>query len=310
MRQLVRICVVGSTMVDLVTRVARLPAPGETFFGRSFSIGFGGKGGNQAVMAAKLGARVSLISRVGGDSFGDAALKNYGTVGVDATHVTRDAAQATGVAPIFVDDAAQNCIVVVPGANAAVSAADVTAATATIEQADVVVAQLETPVAATLAAFGLARERGAITLFNPAPAEPVPGELWSLCDVVVPNESEAERLTGIAVTDDAAAERAARALLARGAGAVILTLGRRGSLILTATERFALAPIAVEAVDTTGAGDAYVGTLAVYLGARMSLVEAARRANVVAALSVTRSGTQTSFPDAADADAFLARYDL
>jgi ribokinase len=305
-----RICVVGSTMVDLVTRVSRLPAMGETLAGRSFAVGFGGKGGNQAIAAAKLGAHVTLVGRVGGDRFGADALANYRDWGVDVRHVLPDAQQVTGVAPIFVDDAAQNCIVIVPGANGAVCAADVSAAAAAIEAADVVVCQLEVPPAAAIAAFRIARGAGVTTVFNPAPAAAVPDELWRLTDVAVPNETEAELLTGIRVADEADAEAAARAILARGARAVILTLGQRGSLVVTATGVDRIAPVSVAAIDSTGAGDAYVGTLAVCLAAGLSLPAAARRANIVAAYSVTRAGTQTSFPDHATARDVLARHEL
>jgi ribokinase len=306
----VNVCVVGSTMVDLVSRVTRLPVMGETLAGHSFTLGYGGKGGNQAVTAARLGASVALVTRIGGDRFGDGALANYRDRGVDVRHVLQDAQQVTGVATIFVDDAAQNCIVIVPGANDALCAADVQAAAPAIEAADVVVCQLEVPVAAANAAFEIARAAGVKTIFNPAPAAAVPPGLWALTDVVVPNETEAELLTGVHVGDDAQAETAARVLLARGSRAVILTLGARGSLIVTSDQVERIAPVHVDAVDSTGAGDAYVGTLAVCLAAGLSLTAAARRANLVAAYSVMHAGTQTSFPDAAAAEQFLARYDL
>lgn len=305
-----KVCVVGSTMVDLVSRVPRLPAMGETLAGRSFALGYGGKGGNQAVTVARLGAQVSLVTRIGGDRFGDDALANYRAAGIDVRFVGRDERQVTGVATIFVDDDAQNCIVIVPGANDALSPADVDAAASAIAGADVVVCQLETPVAAAIAAFRIARGAGVRTIFNPAPAAAVPDEIWQLTDIAVPNETEAALLTGIAVADDAQAEAAARALLTRGARAVILTLGQRGSLVVTPDASERIAPVRVAAVDTTGAGDAYVGTLAACLGSGQPLVEAARRANLVAALSVTRAGTQTSFPDAVTAQSFLAEHGL
>jgi ribokinase len=304
------ICVVGSTMVDLVTRVPRLPQAGETLAGYSFSLGYGGKGGNQAVTAARLGAHVTLVTRIGTDVFGDGALANYRAAGFDVRYVLRTAQHATGVATILVDDAAQNCIAIAPGANAQLSDQDVQGASAAIGAADVVVCQLEVPVAAAIAAFRIARAAGAKTIFNPAPAAPVPDEIWQLTDVATPNETEVELLTGIRADSDEHAERAARALLERGARAVILTLGTRGSLVVTPEGTDRIAPVSVEAVDSTGAGDAYVGTLAVCLGAGFSLVDAARRANLVAALSVTRPGTQTSFPDAAQAREFLGRYNL
>jgi ribokinase len=306
----VKICVVGSTMVDLVTRVPRLPQAGETLAGYSFSLGYGGKGGNQAVTAARLGAQVTLVTRIGCDVFGDGAMANYRAAGFDVGYVLRDAQHATGVATILVDDAAQNCIVIAPGANAALSVQDVVAASSAIAAADVVVCQLEVPVAAAIAAFHIARAAGVKTIFNPAPATLVPDEVWQLTDVATPNETEAELLTGIHAGDDGQAESAARALLARGARAVILTLGTRGSLAVAPDGSERILPVTVAAVDTTGAGDAYVGTLAVCLAAGLSLVDAARRANLVAALSVTRPGTQTSFPNAAEAREFLARYDI
>jgi ribokinase len=309
-RARMNVCVVGSTMVDLVTRVPRLPVAGETLAGSSFSEGFGGKGGNQAVTAARLGADTTLVGRIGADRFGDAALANYLDAGVDARFVTRDPALPTGVAPIFVDDAGQNCIAIVLGANAALTKSDVGAAAVAIAAADVVVCQLEIPQAAVIEAFRIARGAGVTTIFNPAPAAPVADELWGLTSIAVPNETEAELLTGIAIADDASAEAAARALLARGAGAVIVTLGRRGALVVTAGGSERIAPVNVSAVDTTGAGDAFVGTLAACLSAGMTLGAAARRANLVAACSVTRAGTQTSFPDRATAIAFAAGHDV
>jgi ribokinase len=306
----VNVCVVGSTMVDLVTRVKRLPAPGETLEGRSLTLGYGGKGGNQAVAAAKLGARVTLVTRIGGDAFGDGAYANYRELGIDLRFVLRDDAAVTGVAPIFVDDEAQNCIVIVPGENGALTPDDVQGARAAIEAADILVCQLEIPIATVMAAFAIARAANVTTLLNPAPAAALPDRLWRVTDIVVPNETEAELLTGIALTGDAEAEAAARVLLARGARGVILTLGGRGSLVIDADTCTRIAPVRVDAVDTTGAGDAYVGTLAMCLAAGRTLVGAARCANLIAALSVTRPGTQTSFPDRETASTFVAGHGL
>jgi ribokinase len=306
----VNVCVVGSTMIDLVSRVARMPVPGETLAGTSFTLGYGGKGGNQAVMAARLGADVTLLTRVGGDTFGAGALANYRAAGIGVRYVLQDDRHVTGVATILVDDAAQNCIVIVPGANAALGPSDAGSAAAAIAGADVVVCQLEVPAATAIEAFRIARGAGALTIFNPAPAAAVPAEIWRLTGIAVPNETEAELLTGIPVTGDVQAEAAARVLLARGAGAVILTLGRRGSLIVTSGGAERIDPVAVDAVDTTGAGDAFVGTLAACLSAGLSLADSARRANLVAALSVTKAGTQTSFPQAEAAAEFVARHGL
>ena len=305
-----KVCVVGSTMIDLVTRVPRMPKLGETMPGSSFALGYGGKGGNQAVMAAKLGADVDIVTRIGSDSFAAGALANYRALGVGVQHVAHDPERVTGVAPIFVDDTGQNFVVIVPGANTALDAADVAAANAVIAGADVLVCQLEVPVETVLAAFLTAREAGVLTIFNPAPAGHVPDELWQLTDVAVPNETEAEALTGIEVSNDSDAERAARLLMSRGVRAAIVTLGRRGSLVVSPDGVSRIEPIDVAAVDSTGAGDAFVGTLAVCLAGGLSLFEAARRANIIAALSVTAAGTQTSFPDLAAARTALAAYDL
>jgi ribokinase len=295
-------------MVDLMTRVPRLPVPGETLAGRSFTIGYGGKGGNQAVTAARLGSRVSLVTRIGTDRFGDGAVANYAACGIGARYLLRDADRTTGIATILVDDAAQNCIAIVPGANAALTIADVRAARAAIAAADVVICQLEVPVACAIAAFEIARAAGVTTIFNPAPAADVPADIWRLTDIAVPNEIEAALVTGIAVESDVDAERAGHFLLARGARAAIVTRGSRGSLVVTADGSERIATVRVEPIDTTGAGDAFVGTLAVCLAAGVPLGDAARRAGIVAALSVTRPGTQTSFPSRAEAAAFLAEH--
>jgi ribokinase len=306
----VNVCVVGSTAVDLVARVPRLAKTGETLVGSAFALSNGGKGGNQAVMAAKLGAAVTIVTRVGSDAFGDGALANYRANGIDVTYVARDALLPSGVAVILVNDAAQNSIVIVPGANGALSVDDVANAQTAIEAATVLVCQLEVPVATVLAAFQIARRAGVVTILNPAPAVAVPQELWRLTDVAVPNETEAETLTGIGVVDDRDAERAGRALLARGTGAAIVTLGQRGSLIVTPERIERIASPVVKAVDATGAGDAFVGTLAYCLGAGFSLFEAAQRANLVGAFSVTGRGTQISYPDLHTAERYLGEHGL
>jgi ribokinase len=296
------ICVVGSTNIDLTFRTARLPRSGETFAGKGFQLGFGGKGANQAVMAARLGARVRMVSRVGRDVFGEQAKQNFEQQGVDVTHVTRDDARPTGVAAILVDDAASNCIVVVAGANEAVSAADVRAAAAAIRDSSILLCQLETPLEASLEAFRIAKEAGVRTLFNPAPAAPLPDELLRLTDLLVPNEPEMEMLTGhkIKTMDDAKA--AAAALRQRGPKTVVATLGVQGALIVSGNEVTHVPTTPVQAVDTTGAGDSFIGSLAVFLAEERPLAEAVRWANVVAAMSVTRPGTQTSFPRRAEVE--------
>lgn len=298
------ICVVGSSNIDLIAKVPRLPKLGETLVGHSFFMGYGGKGANQAVMAAKLGAQVTMITKLGRDVFGEDYLKNYRALGLDTTYVLFDDHLASGVAPILVDDNAQNCIVVVPGANSALSPADIQNAAPAIQQAQILICQLEIELATTLEAMRIAKAAGVTTILNPAPAQPLPDELLQLADICAPNETETEILTGLSVATLTEAEQAARHLLARGPRAVILTLGERGALLVDQHTVEHIAPVKVSAVDPTGAGDAFVGSLATFLGEGLSLGEAIRRANAVAALSVTKIGTQSSFPTRVEADLF------
>ena len=293
------ICMVGSAMTDLVARVARLPEPGETVFGSSFTQGFGGKGSNQAVMAARLGARVSAVVKLGRDDFGEAVLRNYEEQGVDTTFVGFVEGGVSGVALITVDEASgQNVITIVPGANRTLSPEDVRGAAAAVEGARVLVAQLETPIPATLEAFRLAKGGDTRTLLNPAPAADLPEELLTLTDVLIPNELEAAALTGQAVGSPEAALSAAEQLLSRGPEVVIITLGGRGAVLARTGERAVhIATEAVKAVDTTGAGDAFVGSLAFFIACtELPLADAVAKACRVASLSVQREGTQTSYP--------------
>lgn len=301
------ICVVGSSNIDLVSRVPRLPKLGETIVGHSFHLGYGGKGANQAVMAAKLGARVTMVTKLGRDVFGGGTLKNYRDHGIGTTFVLFDESTASGVAPIFVDDHAQNFIVIVPGANNRLSPADAQSAAEAIRAADLLVCQLEIPLETTLEAFRIARAANVRTILNPAPATALPDELLQLTDICVPNETETELLTGLSAQSANEAERAARQLLARGVRVMILTLGERGALVVDENSAEPLPPLTVNAVDPTGAGDAFIGSLAVFLGEGLSLCDAVRRANAIAALSVTKIGTQSSFPNRAEADAFCAQ---
>jgi ribokinase len=302
-----RVCVVGSSNVDLTFRTARLPRPGETLAAQAFDLSFGGKGANQAVTAARLGAGVAMVGRVGGDVFGEQLLRNYREQGVDTTHVRVDAARPSGIAAIVVDDQARNCILVVAGANGGLTPDDVRAAAGVVTAADVLLCQLEVPLEATLEALRLARAAGVRTVLNPAPAAALPDELLRLTDLCVPNEVEAEALTGRGVATVPEAEAAARALLGRGAGAVVVTLGRSGALLAGRQGVEHFPAVEVEAVDTTGAGDAFIGSLAVFLAEGVGPGDAVRRANAVAALSVTRPGTQTSLPRREEAESFLAR---
>jgi ribokinase len=297
-------------MIDLISRVPRLPKLGETLVGTSFHFGYGGKGANQAVMAAKLGARVTMVTKLGRDEFGEGTLKNYREHGIDTTHVLFDGSLFSGVAPIFVDDNAQNFIVIVPGANTGLLPADVQAAKQVILEADIVICQLEIPVETTLEAFRIAKSGNGRTMLNPAPAAAIPDELLQYTDICAPNETETELLTGMPVATFAEAEAAAREILTRGASTVILTLGERGALLVSKDIVENIPAIKVDAVDPTGAGDAFIGSLASYLGERITLRDAVRRATAIAALSVTRIGTQISFPKRAEADSFLSQHGL
>ncbi|MDX2161733.1 MAG: ribokinase [bacterium] len=298
------ICVVGSINVDLVTRVPRIPAPGETITGGDLATTFGGKGANQAVMAARLGAHVRMIGRVGRDSFGDDIAANFQAEGVNGAFVLRDA-RATGVALISVDTVTgQNTIVVAPGANQALSPDDVRQAADVIRTADVVIAQLETPPEATIEAFRLARRapKPPITIFNPAPANLFPPELYTLADVITPNEFEAALIAGAPpITTDADALAAGRAIQERGGQTVVVTLGERGALLIDPSGAAVTIPVEkVQAVDTVGAGDAFTGALGYFLGMGIAMPEAVRRACAIASLSVLKPGAMASFPRRAE----------
>lgn len=299
-----KICMVGSANIDLIARVPRLPAPGETLIGSRFLMGFGGKGANQAVMAAKLGAQVSVVTKVGRDIFGTDTVKNFQQFGIDTTWVLFDEERFSGVAPITVDEnTGQNSIIIVPGANDGLSPADVRAAAGVIQSADVLICQLEIPLATTHEALKVAKEAGrrVLTVFNPAPAAEFPDELLTLSDIFAPNEVEAAMITGLPASTPDDAERAARALHQRGAATVIITLGDRGAYVAERDQAGYHVPAEkVQAVDTTGAGDSFVGSLAYLLGAGRPLAEAVRLAGQIATRSVLKTGTQTSFPTRAE----------
>jgi len=296
-----KICVVGACNLDLISYVPRLPSMGETLHGSRFHMGFGGKGANQAIMAAKMGGAVTMVSKLGQDVFGENTLKNFKSWGVNTQHVHFTDQAFSGVAPIAVDPEGHNSIIIVTGANDLLTGAEVEAARSAIASSSILVCQLEIPLDISLAALRIAREEGVKTIFNPAPAlSEIPAEIYHLSDIFCPNETETELLTGMSVDSVEEAEIAAKVLIDRGAAAVILTLGKRGSLLVTGTtiEHVPVEP--VKALDTTGAGDAFVGSLAFFLAAGKSLSDAIERANRIAAISVQSSGTQTSFPEAKD----------
>ena len=301
------ICMVGSAMTDLTVRVPKLPEPGETVLGSSFSEGFGGKGSNQAVMAARLGAKVSVVVKLGRDGYGDKTLQNYQNEGIDTAFVRR-VEGASGVALITVAESGENVIALAPGANSTLSPEDVGKAAAAVRGAAVLMAQLETPVDATLAAFRLAKGGATRTILNPAPAAELPAELLSLTDILIPNEVEAGTLLGRRVETLDEAKVAAAALLKLGPKVVVLTLGARGALLAVADTEPQHVPVdPVKVVDTTGAGDAFAGSLAYFLACQpeVMLSKAVTRACHLAALTVEKPGAQSSYPNRADVIATL-----
>lgn len=294
--KLAKICVIGSANVDLIFRTQRLPQPGETLAGHSLLQCMGGKGANQAVAAARLGADVAFVARVGNDTFGLQAVQAYQADGIDTSYVQKDVNLPTGTAAILVDDQAENCIIVVGGANQALTTQDIQNASLAIEQADLVLCQLETPVQASIEAFRIARAAGVTTVLTPAPVASVTEELLSLCDVCVPNMTEIAALVNRSVESRDDAELAANLLRQRGVQRVVLTMGKEGALVVDEAGATFIPPYQVKAIDTTGAGDVFTAALAVSLAEGLDICDAARRASLVAAISVTRRGTQTSFP--------------
>lgn len=301
------IVVIGSSNTDLIIRVPRIPRAGETLLGGEFMTAAGGKGANQAVGAARSGGKAALIARVGTDAFGDRAVVGLRRDGVDVTCVFRDKLAASGVALIFVARDGENSIAVAGGANARLSPADVNKAAGLIRGAALLVAQLETPLATVIAAALVAVKAGVPVILNPAPAQVLPNRLLKLISILTPNETEAELLTGIKVTDEAAAARACTKLRSRGVRTVILTLGARGAYLADAGGQQLVPGFKVKAVDSTAAGDIFNGALSVALAERKTLRDAVRFANAAAALSVTRLGAQPSAPTRVEIERFLGR---
>lgn len=304
------IVVLGVFVADAAYRTDRLPRMGETVLGHAFALGPGGKGSNQAVAAARLGGNVTMLTRLGDDAFADLAEQTWAEAGVRSAAV-RDPESYTGSAAILIDHGSgDNAIIVSPGAGGTLSAAHMDGHRTTIEGASVVMTQLEQPLDAAQRAFAIAREAGATTILNPAPAADLPDDFLSTCDWITPNESEAETLTGIEVASEDGARRAADALIARGIGAsggVVVTLGERGVLLHTRNAS-AIVPAfrAGNVIETTGAGDAFNGGFAVGLASGLAPIEAARLGCATAGLSVTKAGAAASMPSRREVDELLA----
>lgn len=301
------VTILGVFVADLAFEAPRLPVMGETILGEGFRMGPGGKGSNQAVAAARAGAKVTFLTRLGADSFGEIALKTWGEAGIDTSHVIRDTERPTGAAFIFIStETRNNAIIVESGAAGALSPADVEAARAVIEGAKVFVTQLEQPIDAALRGLEVARAAGVVTVFNPAPAVPITKDFLALCDYVTPNESEAEALTGLPVGSVDEARAAALRLIEMGAGAAVLTLGEKGALFCDGKVSELVPPFPVGTVrDTTGAGDAFNGGFATALGEGRAPLDAVRFACATASLSVTRLGTAPAMPSRAEIDSLL-----
>jgi ribokinase len=301
------ILVIGSSNTDLIIRAPRIPRPGETILGGRFTRAAGGKGANQAVAAARAGGAVTLVARVGRDADGDRALAGFTAADIDVRHIVRDPISPSGVAFVFVGDDGENCIAVASGANDRLSPVDVRAATAAFRRAAVVLLQLETPLGTVEAAVALATGAGVRIVLNPAPARPLPARLLRRVYLLTPNVSEAERLTGTAVTTERSAARAADALLACGVRHVAITMGSRGAFVAGPGIRQLVPGFPVRAVDATGAGDVFNGALALALAEGTALLESVRFANAAAACSVTHPGAQPSAPTRRAILAMLSR---
>ncbi len=302
-----RIAVVGSANTDLTTFGDSFPRPGETIFGKSFDLGFGGKGANQAVAARLCGADVLMVAKLGNDLFGEATVKNFASYGIDTKHVRVVDGVSSGVAPIFVEPNGQNRIIVVKGANDLLKPADVDAAAADLRGVDAIILQFEIPLETIYYTVRFAREQKIRCIVNPAPALPADLAALAPADYFIPNETEAEKITGLPVHSTEEAKKCAAGLLQKGFQKVVITLGERGSLIATPAGAELVAPFPVTPVDTTGAGDAFIGSFSAFLAEGLAEKDALAQANLYAALSTMKVGTQKSFPKRAEFEAEWSR---
>lgn len=302
-----RIAVVGSNMTDLVTSIIRMPAPGETLEAPAFAMGFGGKGANQAVAAARLGADVMMVTKVGDDVFGQSTIANLKSNGIDISHVGTVTGQSSGVAPIFVDETGENSILIIKGANNDLKPSDIDAAAEDLKSCDLILMQLEVPLETVYYTAAFAEKHGIETILNPAPAAPdLDAAKVAKVTFLVPNESELALLTGMPTETDEQIEKAAHSLISRGIRTVIVTLGSRGARLITSDKSTMIEPVKVKPKDTTGAGDAFIGSFARYYVESKELEASLKKAALYAADSITRPGTQKAYATTVEFEAFIA----
>ena len=305
-----QIVVVGSYATGLTMRVDRLPSPGETLLGKGYRVDFGGKGSNQAVACARLGARVSFVAKIGGDNFGEMALGLYRRERINIDSVIQAPDEPTGVGFIIVDSNGNNCITIDPGANDLLTATEVSQCLNNLTSETVVLTQLEIPVEAAGAAMALSRKKRSVTILNPAPVRILPQSVLQLVDILTPNQSEAKVLTGRSPEAEIAPELLARELIRSGVKQVVITLGEKGALLVTADSSLYIPAIKVSVADTTGAGDSFNAGLAVALSCGANLEDAVRFAVVTGGLAVTREGVVPSLPTSSEVLRFYRQQGL
>jgi len=303
-----KVVVIGSYNTDMTIKTKKLPKPGETVIGGYFSAGGGGKGANQAIAAARVGADVSFIARVGNDLLGQEGIQRLTKERIDTRFIFRDTFLPTGVAFIVVDDNAENSIVVASGANAHLSAADIETVHTEISSADILLVQLESPIESVFAAVKKAHENGATVILNPAPAQELERNLLQYIDIITPNIVEAEMMTGIKVTDRRSLHMIVNRFFEYGIKNVLVTLGSKGYFAGLPNVMELISAFKVTSIDTTGAGDVFSGSLAAFLSEGMSIKKAAIMANAAASLSVTRMGAQNSAPKRVEIEEFITSY--